>query len=113
MASGRKDIFKDAKPFKKGDPRINRKGRPKQLPELKALLDEVLGEEQNGITAAKAIMMRLRTEAAKGNMRAIEIMLAYAYGRPKQQIDIDSTGQVQMDVTVKITSDDLQSDPIE
>ncbi|MGO3285919.1 MAG: hypothetical protein ACTIK4_13410 [Mesonia sp.] len=27
---GRKDIYKDAKPFTKGDPRINRKGQPKK-----------------------------------------------------------------------------------
>lgn len=113
MASGRKDIHKDAKHFQKGDPRINRAGRPKQLPALKEMLDEVLGDKVKGITAAQAILMRLRAEATKGNMRAIEILFGYAYGRPKQQIDLDSSGHVQMEVTVKLNADDLRSDPIE
>jgi hypothetical protein len=114
MPSGRSDIHKDAKPFEKGDKRINRKGRPKKLPNLTELLANVLGEEnKDGITAAEAILMRLRADASKGNIRAAQLILEHAYGKPKQQMDINTTGEQKLEVRVKITKDDLTSDPIE
>lgn len=44
-----------AKPFKKGESG-NPKGRVPKIPELDKLLAEVLGEEKDGIEAAKAIL---------------------------------------------------------
>lgn len=76
----------NSKPFKKGQSG-NPNGRPKKLPELDKLLADVLGEEKDGITAAEAILKRLRVEAAKGNLRAAEILLDRAYGKAKQRID--------------------------
>jgi len=66
-------------PFKKGQTG-NPKGRPRVLPELNKLLAEVLGEEQNGIAAAQAILMALRAKATKGDVRAAEVLLDRAYG---------------------------------
>ena len=79
---------KDIEPhkFKKGQSG-NPKGRPRKLPELDALLAAVLGEEKDGMTAAEAILKRLRQEAAKGNIRAAEILLNRAYGMPKQRLE--------------------------
>jgi len=71
--------------FKKGQSG-NPKGRPRKLPELDALLAEVLGEEKDGMTAAEAILKKLRQEAAKGNLRADEILLNRAYGMPRQRL---------------------------
>ena len=82
---------RDGKPFVKGDPRINRKGAPKKLPALDELLAEVLGEEKDGITAAEAILKALRLKAAKGDVRAIEVMLDRAYGRAKQSLELKGT----------------------
>lgn len=73
-------------PFVKGDPRINRKGAPK-LPEINALLSKVLGEEKDGISAAELILKALRLKAAKGDVRAIELMLDRAYGKAPQTIN--------------------------
>lgn len=73
-------IHPGAIPFKKGKSG-NLKGRPKQLPELKLLLAEVLGEEKDGIAAAKAILMALRAKATKGDVRAAEVLLDRAYGK--------------------------------
>jgi hypothetical protein len=66
----------------------NPKGRPKKLPELDKLLADVLGEEKDGVTAADAILRKLRAMAAQGNIRAAEILLDRAYGKAKQSTDI-------------------------
>lgn len=74
------------KPFKKGQSG-NPKGRPKKLPELDKLLADVLGEEKDGITAGEAILRALRSKAAKGDVRAAEVLLDRAYGKAKQHIE--------------------------
>lgn len=78
------------KQFKKGQSG-NPNGRPKKLPELDKLLADVLGEEKDGITAAEAILKKLRQMAAQGNLRAAEILLDRGYGKPKQSIDMATT----------------------
>jgi hypothetical protein len=59
-------------------------GRKPKLPQLDVLLDKVLGEEKDGITAAEAILKALRAKASKGDVRAAEVMLDRAYGKAKQ-----------------------------
>lgn len=73
--------------FKKGQSG-NPNGRPKKLPELDKLLADVLGEEKDGIEAAKVILMALRAKAAKGDVRAAEVLLDRAYGKAKQTMDV-------------------------
>lgn len=68
------------KPGQSGNP----KGRPKKIPNLEKLLAEVLGEEKNGVTAIEAILKRLRVQAAAGSIRAAELLLDRAYGKPHQ-----------------------------
>lgn len=72
--------------FKKGQSG-NPNGRPRKLPELDKLLADVLGEEKDGITAGEAILKAIRAKAAKGDVRAAELLLDRAYGKPKQSID--------------------------
>jgi hypothetical protein len=74
------------KPFKKGQSG-NPNGRPKKLPELDKLLADVLGEEKDGLTAAEAILKKLRQMATGGNLRAAEILLDRGYGKPRQTTD--------------------------
>lgn len=73
---------------------LNPNGRPKKLPELDKLLANVLGEEKDGVTAAEAILKALRMKAAKGDVRAIEVMLDRAYGKAKQQTDMNIVGAI-------------------
>jgi hypothetical protein len=40
-------------------------------------------------------------------------VLDRAHGKPKQQMDVATTGEQVIEVKVKITKDDLRSDPIE
>ena len=83
---------KGAKPFKKGQSG-NPNGRPKKLPQIDELLADVLGEEKDGIEAAKAILMALRAKATKGDVRAAEVLLDRAYGKAKQSLDHTTKGE--------------------
>jgi hypothetical protein len=102
----RKATIENLQPFKKGQSG-NPNGRPKKLPELDKLLANVLGEENaNGVTAAEAILMALRAKAAKGDIRAAEVLLDRGYGKAKQSIDLNA------DVTSRFTMiDDIQPVP--
>ena len=98
----RKATIANLQPFKKGQSG-NPNGRPKKLPELDKLLADVLGEEKDGVTAADAILRKLRAMAASGNIRAAEILLDRAYGKAKQGIDLTTQGDKIEGNTLHIT----------
>lgn len=89
--------LKKRKPFTKNDPRINKEGRPKKLPEIDQLLADVLGEDGKGNIAAKSILIALHKRAMKGDVRAAEVLLDRAYGKAKQSIDINKQ---ELEVTI-------------
>lgn len=80
----------DGKKFTKGKSG-NPKGRPKEIPELKQILANVLGDEKDGKTAMEAILMGLRAKAVKGDVRAAELLMDRAYGKAKFDVDIEAT----------------------
>ena len=94
--------------WKKGETG-NPNGRPKKLPEIDKLLAEVLGEEKEGINAAQAILIMLRSKASKGDIRAAQLLLERAYGKAKQQIDVTSQGD-KVTVPTIIFSDGTKKD---
>jgi hypothetical protein len=57
----------------------NPKGRPKKIPDLGTSLAMVLGETKDNRTALDAMLLRLRNEAMSGNIRAVELLLKYAF----------------------------------
>jgi hypothetical protein len=73
--------------FKKGKSG-NPNGRPKKPPEIDELLAEVLTDQVNGMDAAKAILINLREQALKGNLKAAEMLLDRAYGKPRQRQEV-------------------------
>lgn len=85
------------KPFTKGDPRINRNGRPKMVPGLDKLLVEVLGAEVGKKTKVQRILEKLADLAIKGDVRAAELLLNRCYGKPVETIrataDITTNGE--------------------
>ena len=90
-------------PFKKGQSG-NPKGQPRKIPELRILLAEVLGEEKDGIAAAKAILMALRAKATKGDVRAAELLLDRAYGKAMQAVELTGANGGPVVITgMKIT----------
>lgn len=103
--AGRKDISKDAVPFTKNDPRINRNGRPKKLPEIDALLADVLGgdpEDPEKISEAKQVLLAMLKAAKEGNVQAQTAILDRAYGKPKQALEHSGRdgGEIQVKKTV-------------
>lgn len=69
-----------------GDPALPGVGRKKKLPELADLMNEMFGGENGEIqdSGTKDIFDGLLKKAKKGDTKAAEIILAYAYGKPKQ-----------------------------
>lgn len=67
-------------------------GRPKNSDCLTALLKEELGRKIDGseITNKQMIASMLVSIAVKGNLKAIEMVLNYIEGRPKEHVDITS-----------------------
>ena len=93
--------------FKKGQCG-NPKGRPK-LPDIKAILEEVLSEKNDsGMTAAEALMKKLRSMGAAGNLKAIEMLLDRAYGKPKQTIDTNIVSAPTITVLDKADAEALK-----
>ena len=89
------EIPKGAKLFIKGQSG-NPNGQPKKLPALDKLMAEILGEEKDGVTAAKAILSVLRAKATKGDIKAAEMLLDRGYGKPKQSSDLNIEGGLNL-----------------
>lgn len=64
----------------------NPKGPTPKLPSLDKLMAHALGQEVKGVTAADAILYALITKAAKGDVKAAEMLFNRGYGKPKETI---------------------------
>ena len=84
----------DGVPFKKGDARINRKGRPVKIRNLDELLRDVLDEDMNGRQAMELVLIALRKKAMAGDKRAAELLMDRRYGKLKTLSEIDLTSQL-------------------
>lgn len=69
----------------------NPKGRPKKIPALDKLLENIPENQY------QAIMDKLAEKARRGDVRAAEVLLDRAYGKAKQPIAQDSN----VTVTIK------------
>ena len=68
---------------------------------LDADLDRTIG----GVRRMDALIARLVTEAIRGNMRAMELALAYLYGKPQQQTTAPNTGPFVLELTEPTTDE--------
>lgn len=76
------------KPFTKGDPRASIRTKIKEMKQkdLKGMLETELNKSINGVTRMEGLVARLVSEGIRGNMRAIELILAYMYGKPQNAV---------------------------
>jgi len=90
--------YKQIEPrYKKGESG-NPNGRPKILPELKAILTDILSEVRTNdkgksFTGLEIVLRSLHSKAAKGDVRAIQEILDRFYGKVTQQIDTTTKGE--------------------
>lgn len=104
MAGGYKKMAGagDGKPFKKNDPRINREGRPRKIPDLDELIAEVLAEErEEGNILMKDIIIALAKKALSGDVRAAELIMDRGYGKLK------ATEEVRIDLLERLTDEQI------
>lgn len=82
---GKRGGVANLKPFTKADPRINRKGRPRTLSELRALIQSLANEPSDGKPEWTRLIVMLRAMLVSRSPADRKELLRYGYGEPPQE----------------------------
>ncbi|MBX2944094.1 MAG: hypothetical protein KF860_17320 [Cyclobacteriaceae bacterium] len=83
------------KPFKAGDKRINRNGRPKKSIMLESLMSEY---DTSKVVAA------VYEKAIKGNLQACQLWIDHRFGKPRQSLEVDQSINMQSGTYVEYSN---------
>jgi len=83
----------------------NPKGRPPILPQINEAIANVLNEKEGAVTTLEAILRALIKKAIKGDIKAAQLILDRAYGKPQQSFDVTNDPLTEIRI-VGITFDD-------
>jgi len=93
------------KPFKKGDPRINRNGREMEPWTWAGTVRRMAEEGKKGDQLKEAVSRSLIKEAIKGNVPAIKEFGDRIDGKAPQSTDITTDGEKIKGIQINIVDD--------
>ncbi len=101
--------IENLKPFVKGDKRINRKGRIDNFAKFRKLAQNIGNEPLSD--ADEILFSGLLRALAKSKSSADRaLFLAYAIGKPKEEVDVTSGGKAITKIVVEWQDDDNSDD---
>jgi len=86
--------------YKKGQSG-NPKGRP-PLRDIKEVLKDLLSQEKNQTQLIDGLMSVVVNKALKGDLKAVEMLLSYTYGKPTQKTEITGSEGEKIDFTINV-----------
>lgn len=93
---------KNLKPFKKGQSG-NPAGRKKgTLRDIKLVLQDLLSQEKNGTQLIDGLMSVVVNKALKGDLKAVDMLLSYSYGKATQRTEITGAEGEKIDFTINV-----------
>jgi hypothetical protein len=101
------------KPFQKGDPRINRKGRPKDFLGLRSLAQAIAIEKiasKDGMVVMSRIELLLRDWASSKNDKLNRAFVEYAFGKVTDELNVEVNGKIKVIEIVKDYGNDPRPD---
>ena len=107
---GKSENLKPA--WKKGETG-NPNGRPKgSLRDIKEVLKDLLSQEKNNSQLIDGLMTVVVNKALKGDLKAVEMLLSYTYGKPTQKTEITGAEGAPIEVVsndlTKLNLDELK-----
>jgi len=77
---------------------------------VRKILETELSKEINGVTRAEGLVARLVTMGIQGNLRAIELIMAYMYGKPQAQVQESDSKPFVLELTEGETTNEANSE---